>query len=113
MDALGAGSPPRGSNCERAAGMIPTALFWSAYRFRPGQISLVCVDAERVRGEERPGVVLLEVEPPDAVAPAKRAPPPVEGNFGIGAGRANIRPGLPGVDGRVADGRVVRVRRVA
>ena len=67
----------------------------------PGSIS---EEAERVGGEERPGVVLLEVEPPDSVVPAEGNGPPVLRNFGIGVERANVRPGLPGVGGRVADG---------
>src|SRR5689334_3577072 len=50
-------------------------------------------EAERIGGEERPGVVLLEVEPPDAVVPAEGDGPPIERDLGVGVERPDVRPG--------------------
>ena len=68
---------------------------------------------ERVRREERPGVVLLEVEPPDAVVPSESNGPPVQRNFRIRVERSDVRPGLPGVSGRVANRGKVRIWGIA
>ena len=58
------------------SGFFATSVGFSIFRpFR-----LVSEEAERIRGEEGTGVVLLEVEPPDAVVPAKGYRTPVEGH---------------------------------
>src|SRR5262249_28457518 len=65
--------------------------------------------SEQVRRDERTRVVLLEVEPPDAVAQTQGHGPPIEGHFRVGVEWADVRPGLPGVGRRVADRREVGV----
>src|SRR5262249_11783892 len=74
---------------------------------------LIGEDAERVGGKERSRVVPLEVEPPDAIVPAERHGAPVEWDFGVGIERTDVRPSLPGIDGRVADGGEVGIRGIA
>src|SRR5437870_4746982 len=50
----------------------------------PGDSVSVGEQAEGVRGEERAGVVLAEVEPPEAVIPAEGHGAPVERHLGVG-----------------------------
>src|SRR5208283_272758 len=80
--------------------MVGSAASIDASRTTDGSVG---GDSERIGNEERPGIVLLEVEPPDAVIPPKCHGSPVERHLGIGVEGSDIRPGLPGIDRRVAD----------
>src|SRR5262249_51699224 len=70
-------------------------------------------DAKWVGREEWPRVVPLEVKPPQPIVPAEGHRTPVERDLRIRIEWPDVRPRLPGIDGRISDGGEVRVRGVA
>jgi hypothetical protein len=74
----------RGAQSERAGGR-PRPSRVSMRRGRPAGVGRRRLSRRRARtgrGEERAGVVLLEVEPPDPVVPPQGHGPPVQGDLG-------------------------------
>src|SRR5208337_2248142 len=94
----------------RGIPMVGSAASIDASRTTDGSVG---GDSERIGNEERPGIVLLEVEPPDAVIPPECHGSPVERHLGIGVEGSDIRPSLPGIGRRVADRGEIGIRSIA